>query len=109
LFYTEVKLNVFVDNKSDDKRNLVEEVLEELNKVHEIKDLDIVTLFLDKLNEAWKNASEEMYKAQLQQAQQGGGLAQQGNAQGAEQQQSGQNQSSDDNDDVEDVDFEEVK
>ena len=51
---------------------------------------------LQKINEAWKVASEEMYKAQ-QEA---------GANPGAEQ---GQPEASTESDDVEDVDFEEVK
>jgi molecular chaperone DnaK len=72
--------------------------LEELKKSYESKDLDKIDPALEKINEAWKAASEEMYKAQ--QGQQG----QADNQQGAE-----DAGSSNDSDNVEDVDFEEVK
>ena len=61
---------------------------------------------LDKINEAWKVASEEMYKAQAEQSGQAGGP--QGGA-GAQGGQPGADNNSGKGDDVEDVDFEEVK
>ena len=48
----------------------------ELKKAYESKDLAVIEPALEKINEAWKVASEEMYKAQ-QEAQAGAG-AQQG-------------------------------
>ena len=38
--------------------------MEELKKAYEAKDLAVIDPALEKINEAWKNASEEMYKAQ---------------------------------------------
>jgi len=106
IFQTEKQLKEFGDKISEDKKKPVEEALEELKKAYETKELDQITPALDKLNEAWKTASEEMYKAQAE-AQGGQGGPQQG-ATGAEggQQAGGDAKSGDD---VEDVDFEEVK
>jgi molecular chaperone DnaK len=106
IFQTEKQLKEFGDKISEDKKKPVEEALEELKKAYETKELDKITPALDKLNEAWKTASEEMYKAQAE-AQGGQGGPQQG-ATGAEggQQAGGDSKSGDD---VEDVDFEEVK
>ncbi|MGW1455494.1 molecular chaperone DnaK [Salegentibacter agarivorans] len=106
IFQTEKQLKEFGDKISEDKKKPVEEALEELKKAYETKELDKITPALDKLNEAWKTASEEMYKAQAE-AQGGQGGPQQG-ATGAEggQQAGGDSKS---RDDVEDVDFEEVK
>ena len=70
-----------------------------MKKAYETKDLGVITPALDKINEAWKVASEEMYKAQAE-AQQAGG-APEGDAAGAD--------SATEGDNVEDVDFEEVK
>ena len=84
---------------SADKKQEIESALEELKKAYESKDTDVIQPALDKINEAWKNASEEMYKAQAE--------AQQPGADGA-----GQTTDSGDaaeGDNVEDVDFEEVK
>ncbi|HKL36095.1 MAG TPA: Hsp70 family protein, partial [Salegentibacter sp.] len=106
IFQTEKQLKEFGDKISEDKKKPVEEALEELKKAYETKELDQITPALDKLNEAWKTASEEMYKAQADA--QGGQAGPQQGATGAEggQQAGGDSKSGDD---VEDVDFEEVK
>ena len=95
IFQTEKQLKEFGDKLSDDKKKPIEEALEELKKSFESKDLEKIDPALDKINEAWKAASEEMYKAQQNQ---------QGQAQ-----QPADEQSADSSDNVEDVDFEEVK
>ena len=98
IFQTESQLKEFGDKLSDDKKKPIEEALEELKKAFETKDLAVIDPALEKINEAWKVASEEMYKAQAE--------AQQGGAQrGPDASQNGQAEGSD----VEDVDFEEVK
>ncbi len=98
IFQTESQLKEFGDKLSDDKKKPIEEALEELKKAYETKDIAIIDPALEKINEAWKVASEEMYKAQAE-AQQGGSQP------GPDASQNGQPESSD----VEDVDFEEVK
>ena len=100
IFQTENQLQEFGDKLSDDKKKPIEEALAELKKAYESKDLAVIEPALEKINEAWKVASEEMYKAQAE-AQQAGGEAQSG----PDASQNGQGESSD----VEDVDFEEVK
>ena len=98
IFQTEKQLTEFGDKLSDDKKKPIQDALEDLKKAYEAKDPEAITPALDSINEAWKNASEEMYKAQ---ADQGGAAEPQADA-GA--------QSGETNDeDVEDVDFEEVK
>jgi molecular chaperone DnaK len=104
IFQTESQLKEHGDKLSDDKKKPVEDALAELKEAHKSEDLDKVQPALDKLNEAWKVASEEMYKGQAEQ--------QQGQQQTGQQQDASQGKSSKDgksNDDVEDVDFEEVK
>ena len=99
IFQTEKQLTEFGDKLSDDKKKPIQDALEALKKAHEAKDLEAIKPALDSINEAWKNASEEMYKAQ---ADQGGAAAESQADAGA--------QSGETNDeDVEDVDFEEVK
>ena len=98
IFQTEKQLEEFGDKLSDDKKKPIEDALEELKKAYESKDLEVITPALDKINEAWKVASEEMYKAQAE-AQQGSETP------GPDASQNGQEEGSD----VEDVDFEEVK
>ncbi|CAL2104382.1 chaperone protein DnaK [Tenacibaculum sp. 190130A14a] len=96
IFQTEKQLKEFGDKLSADKKQPIEAALEELKKAHESKDLAAIDAAMEKINEAWKVASEEMYAAQ-----------QQAGANGAEQQAQGNASSESDN--VEDVDFEEVK
>ncbi|MAT90354.1 MAG: molecular chaperone DnaK [Flavobacteriaceae bacterium] len=103
IFQTEKQLKEFGDKLSDDKKKPIEDALEDLKKAYETKEVETIQPALDKINEAWKTASEEMYKAQAE-AQQGGAAP--GGDAGAEQANSG---SSDESSDVEDVDFEEVK
>ena len=98
IFQTESQLKEFGDKLSDDKKKPIEDALEELKKAYETKDIAIIDPALEKINEAWKVASEEMYKAQAE-AQQGGAEP------GPDASQNGQAEGSD----VEDVDFEEVK
>ena len=95
IFQTEKQLKEFGDKLSDDKKKPIEDALDELKKSFESKDLEKIDPALEKINEAWKAASEEMYKAQQ-------------NQQGQAQQPAG-DQPSDNSDNVEDVDFEEVK
>ncbi|TDT44835.1 molecular chaperone DnaK [Maribacter spongiicola] len=96
IFQTESQLKEFGDKLSDDKKKPIEDALGELKTAYETKDLAVITPALDKINEAWKVASEEMYKAQAD--------AQGGAAQGEPTADSGA-----EGDNVEDVDFEEVK
>ncbi len=101
IFQTEKQLTEFGDKLSDDKKKPIEDALEELKKAYESKDLAVIQPALDKINEAWKVASEEMYKAQAEA--QGGQPGPDAEA-GADQSGGGSEGS-----DVEDVDFEEVK
>ena len=98
IFQTEKQLKEFGDKLSEDKKKPIEEALEELKKSYESKDLEKIDPALEKINEAWKAASEEMYKAQ--QGQQDGQTKPGAEATG---------DPSNDSDNVEDVDFEEVK
>ncbi len=103
IFQTEKQLKEFGDKLSADKKQPIEDALGELKKAYESKDVDTIQPALDKINEAWKTASEELYKAQAD--------AQQGGAAGDPTQNSGDSGESEakEGDDVQDVDFEEVK
>ncbi len=94
IFQTENQLKEFGDKLSDDKKAPIEAALTELKAAYETKDIATISPVLDKINEAWKVASEEMYKAQAE-----------GGAAGAEPQAEATNET----EDVQDVDFEEVK
>ncbi|MFC2148237.1 molecular chaperone DnaK [Bacteroidota bacterium] len=100
IFQTEKQLTEFGDKLSEDKKKPIEDALTELKTAYEGKDVEIITSALDKINEAWKVASEEMYKAQAE-AQQAGAPTNGEETASAEDTKEGDN--------VEDVDFEEVK
>lgn len=99
IFQTEKQLKEFGDKLTDDKKKPIEEALEELKKAFETKDLDVIEPALDKINEAWKVASEELYKAQAEAQQNGSPESDAGST----------SEDSGAGDNVEDVDFEEVK
>ena len=99
IFQTEKQLSEFGDKISDDKKKPVENALADLKKAYETKDLKLIEPELDKLNEAWKNASEEMYKAQAE------ATKKDANSKKSKP----KSDSGSGGDDVQDVDFEEVK
>ncbi len=95
IFQTEKQLKEFGEKLSDDKKAPIEAALVELKAAHESKDIAQIDAAMSTINEAWKAASEEMYKAE----QEAGAGTQQGQPEANDAQ--GEN--------VEDVDFEEVK
>jgi molecular chaperone DnaK len=100
IFQTENQLKEFGEKLSDDKKKPIEDALAELKTAFDSKDIALIQPALDKINEAWKTASEEMYKAQAEQQQPGGA---------ADDTSKASSNGSAENSDVEDVDFEEVK
>ncbi len=101
IFSTEKQLKEFGDKLSADKKANIEKALADLKESHKKEDLADIEAKTEVLNNAWKEASEEMYKA----SQEAG--AQQPGPDGA---QDAQQQTSDNKDgEVTDVDFEEVK
>ena len=102
IFQTENQLKEFGDKLSEDKKKPIEDALKSLKKAHESKDLKEIDSALEVINEAWKNASEEMYKAQAQ------AQADSSKTKGDSKSKSNK-KPKDDGDNVQDVDFEEVK
>lgn len=94
VFQTEKQLKEFGDKLSADKKEPIESALTELKTAHQSQDIAAIDAAMEKINEAWKNASEEMYKAQ----QEGG----------AEGQPAGDASDANSAEDVTDVEFEEV-
>ncbi len=99
LFQTEKQLKEFGEKLSDDKKAPIETALENLRKAHASQEISAIDAAMEQINEAWKNASEELYKAQAEAGAAGepgaGGDAAGGSGNGAA--------------DVTDVEFEEVK
>ncbi len=103
IFSTEKQLKEYGDKISADKKAPIESGLEKLKKAHADKNFPEIETATTELNNAWSVASEEMYAA----SQQGAGQQQpQGDAGQANN--GGGNQGGG-ADDVQDVDFEEVK
>ena len=104
IFQSEKNLKEYGDKIPADKKSAIESALTELKAAHSARNVQQIDAAMEKINQAWQAASEDMYKAQ----QQAGG-PQPGcdpNCQGdcnAHQQQSNSN------DNVEDADYEEVK
>jgi len=101
IFQTEKQLKDFGDKIPADKKSAIESALEELKGAYESKDIAAINIALEKINEAWKKASEDIYKAQ----QEGGAAG--GHSSYEAQDQQPNNGGGDNN--VQDVDFEEVK
>lgn len=93
IFQTEKQLAEFGDKISANNKSALESALTDLKNAYQTRDIATIQPALDKMNEVWKTASEEMYKAQTE--------AQQGGTQ--------QSQSNQGGDEVQDAEFEEVK
>jgi molecular chaperone DnaK len=93
IFQTESQLKELGEKLTDENKVAIEYALTELRMAHQSQDITAIQTALDNINTAWKTATEAMY-AQGEQAQGG-----------AQQPQAEQTQG----DNVEDVEFEEVK
>ena len=105
IFQTEKQLKEFGEKLSNDKKKPIETALDNLKKAHESKDLSQIDSALEKINEAWKNASEEMYKAQADASAQEPSKGKSNSSKTKKE----TKKSKGEGDDVQDVDFEEVK
>lgn len=104
IFQTEKQLKEFGDKLPADKKAPIESALQELKDAHKAQDIDRINSAIDKLNNVFQAASQEMYNAQAQQQQGGAQQGPQGNPNAGQQtNNSGKDQ------EVTDVDFEEVK
>ena len=93
IFQTESQLKELGDKLTDGNKSSIEMSLTELRLAHENQDIDAIQKALDNINAAWKTATEAMY------AQGDAGQAQGGQPQG----------NAPEGDNVQDVDYEEVK
>ena len=99
IFQTEKQLKEFGDKLPSDKKAAIESALEELKSAYESKNIATIEVALEKINNAWKSASEDIYKAQ-----QGGDAGA-----GANYSEPGPQPNAGGDNNVQDVDFEEVK
>lgn len=91
IFQTEKQLKEFGDKIPADKKGAIETALADLKKAHQSRDIVQITSSLERINQAWQQASEDIYKAQQSQSNDAQPNAQQNG------------------DNVQDVDFEEVR
>ncbi len=96
IFTTEKNLKEYGDKIPEDKKETIQSALSELKKVHSEQQVDQLDAASEQLNKAWEAASQDLYNAQ----QAASATSDQPNAQAE------QNNTTDD---VQDVDFEEVK
>ncbi|HYG40098.1 MAG TPA: Hsp70 family protein, partial [Cytophagales bacterium] len=99
-FQTEKQLKEYGDKIPADKKGAIEDGLKELKMAHASKDITAIDAAMQKLNDAWQAASQDMYNAQQQQ----GGPGAEGGQPGGN-----PNAGAGDAKDVTDVDYEEVK
>ncbi len=92
IFQTESQLKELGEKLTDDNKVAIEYALTELRMAHGNQDIDAIQIALDKINAAWKTATEAMYAQ-----------GEQGQAQDA------QPQGDASGDNTQDVEFEEVK
>ena len=93
IFQTESQLKELGDKLTDAHKTTIEMALTELRLAHESQDVDAIQTALDNINAAWKTATEAMY------AQGDAGQTQDAQPQG----------NAPEGDNVQDVDYEEVK
>jgi len=101
VFQTEKQLKEFGEKLPAEKKATIEKAAEDLKNAHKNRDIAGIDAAMARLNAAWQNASEEMYKNASQSGPQTG--------QPQEPAQEQQDRKGSGNDEVTDVDFEEVK
>ncbi|MEM1125465.1 MAG: molecular chaperone DnaK [Bacteroidota bacterium] len=69
IFSTEKNLQEFGEKLSADKKAKIDAALERLKEVHKARNLDEIESATEQLNQAWSEASQEMYQAQQEAAQ----------------------------------------
>lgn len=96
IFQTEKQVKEYGDKIPAEKKEAIEKALADLKKAHEAKDFDAIEQHTKSLNDAWAAASEDIYKATQNT---------EGNTEGA----NNANANAGGAENVQDVDFEEVK
>ena len=101
IFQTENQLKEIGDKIPADKKPAIEQALQQLKDAHKSGDINAIDTAIAALNNAWQEASQQMYQQ--------GQAGPQPGADAGQQYQGGQQTQSNPNDDVQDADFEEVK
>ncbi|WP_185852604.1 molecular chaperone DnaK [Blattabacterium cuenoti] len=98
IFQSEKQLKDYGDKLSENNRKNIENSLEELKNAYSKKDFSKIEICMKKLNEAWTNASQEIYEASKTKSQTDNSENEEKN-----------NKGNKGNENVQDVDYEEVK
>ena len=101
IFQTENQLKEIGDKIPADEKPAIEQALQQLKDAHKSGDVAAIDTAISALNNAWQEASAQMYQQ--------GQAGPQPGADAGQQYQGGQQAQSSPNDDVQDADFEEVK
>jgi molecular chaperone DnaK len=96
IFQTEKQVKEYGDKIPAEKKEAIEKALADLKKAHEAKEFDAIEQHTKSLNDAWAAASEDIYKATQ-------------NAEGNTEGSNNANANAGGAENVQDVDFEEVK
>jgi molecular chaperone DnaK len=64
VFETEKQMTEYGDKLSDAVKKPIEDALTELKEAHKNQDIPAIDAAMEKLNQAWQNASQEIYAAQ---------------------------------------------
>ena len=99
IFQTEKQLSEYGDKVPEDKKSGIQSALEKLKTAHKSEDLDAIEVASKELNDAWTQASQDIYNAQQAASQNGDQTGTADNTDGS---------SDGSTDDVTDVEYEEV-
>ncbi|MCD4792203.1 MAG: molecular chaperone DnaK [Bacteroidales bacterium] len=109
IFQTEKQLKEFGDKLPADKKGPIEEALKKLKDAHKAEDLDAIDKAMEELNTVFQAASQEMYNQGAQGGEQGANFQDANTNNPYADQQEGDDSKKSGDDDVQDVDYEEVK
>jgi molecular chaperone DnaK len=108
IFQSEKNLKDYGDKLPADKKSAIESALADLKSAHASKNIPAIDSAMEKINNAWQAASQDMYNAQ-QQGNPGAGAGFDPNNMGGQQGNPNAGQQNGNDETVTDADFEEVK
>jgi len=109
IFQTEKQLKEFGDKLPADKKAPIEEALKKLKEAHKNQDIDAIDSAMNELNTVFQAASQEMYNQGAQGGAQGANFQDANVNNPYAGQQDGEDNKKSGEDDIQDVDYEEVK
>ena len=62
IFQTEKQLKEYGEKLPEDKKTEITRLVDELKEAHKSEDIDVITSILDNLNKTWQDASQHMYQ-----------------------------------------------